>query len=86
MNKEFFEVVDMVSELCSDLESLDVVTFDFYSDNCLNFDDTLGTYKLMKCRFEANIVKMEIIRDSIIGAIKKSKELKRRVDCCYKNM
>ena len=50
MKKEFFEVVDMVGELCSVLENLDVVTFDFYSENYLNFDDTLGTYKLMKCK------------------------------------
>ncbi len=86
MKKEFFEVVDMVGELCSVLESLDVVTFDFYSENYLNFDDTLGTYKLMKCKFESNSVKMEIIRDLIIGAIKKTKELKRRVEYCHKNM
>lgn len=84
MEKEFFEVVDMADNLCALLESIDDLMFDFYLENYMDFDKSIGTYRLMKCRFETNVARIEIIRDRLIEAVKKSKKLRRRVNYYHK--
>ena len=84
MEKGFFEVVDMADNLCALLESIDDLMFDFYSENYMDFDKSIGTYRLMQCRFETNGAKMEIIRERIIEAVKNSKKLCRRVNYYHK--
>ena len=86
MNENFCDVVDKAYDLCALLESIDDIIFDFYSENYTDFNKSIGTYKLMKCRFEENGAKLEIARDRIIEAIKASRELRTQVNYFHKNL